>query len=156
MKKIVGLLLVFTLLFGLGCPQENMENQNVSDSSIAEDTTIDSMDKDDEINEDSVENNATMKNNTLMDDNVEDDEINDADLEEVSYVDISTEDYLGDGSLDNAIPTLDKDATYLVYCHVDSVAILGAQKLINAGFKNVYRLEGNYGGWVAAGYPIEQ
>ena len=64
--------------------------------------------------------------------------------------------YLGDGSLDEAIPTLDKDKTYLVYCHVDSVAIAGAQKLIDAGFENVYRLEGNYGAWVDAGYPVEK
>ena len=63
--------------------------------------------------------------------------------------------YLGDGSLDAAIPTLDKTKTYLVYCHVDSVAIAGAQKLIDAGFENVYRLEGNYGAWVDAGYPVE-
>lgn len=63
--------------------------------------------------------------------------------------------YLGDGSLDEAIPMLDKDATYLVYCHVDSVAIAGAQKLVDAGFTNVYRLEGNYSAWVEAGYPVE-
>ncbi|MFH1650858.1 MAG: rhodanese-like domain-containing protein [Chloroflexota bacterium] len=64
--------------------------------------------------------------------------------------------YLGDGSLDKAIPTLDKTKTYLVYCHVDSVAQQGAQKLVDAGFPNVYRLEGNYSGWVAAGYPVEK
>jgi len=63
--------------------------------------------------------------------------------------------YLGDGSLDKAIPNLDKNAEYLVYCHVDSVAISGAQKLIDAGVETVYRLEGNYGGWVAAGYDVE-
>ena len=63
---------------------------------------------------------------------------------------------LGDGSLDAAIPTLDENATYLVYCHVDSVAISGAQALVDAGFDNVYRLEGNYSAWVDAGYPIEQ
>ena len=63
---------------------------------------------------------------------------------------------LGDGSLEAAIPTLDEDATYLVYCHVDSVAISGAEALVDAGFENVYRLEGNYGAWVDAGYPIEQ
>lgn len=63
--------------------------------------------------------------------------------------------YLGDGSLDAAIPTLDMTKTYLVYCHVDSVAIAGAQKLIDAGFENVYRLEGNYSAWVDAGYPVE-
>ena len=64
--------------------------------------------------------------------------------------------YAGDGSLDEAIPTLDKNGKYLVYCHVDSVSILGAQKLVDAGFKNVYRLEGNYSAWVDAGYPIEK
>jgi phage shock protein E len=63
--------------------------------------------------------------------------------------------YLGDGSLDAALPSLDPNGEYLVYCHVDSVAIAGAQKLIDAGFKTVYRLEGNYGAWKAAGYPIE-
>ena len=63
--------------------------------------------------------------------------------------------YIGDGSLDDAIPMLDKDKTYLVYCHVDSVAIQGANKLIDAGFENVYRLEGNYSAWVEAGYPVE-
>jgi rhodanese-related sulfurtransferase len=64
--------------------------------------------------------------------------------------------YLGDGSLDKAIPTLDKNKMYLVYCHVDSVAIQGAQKLVDAGFKHVYRLEDNYSAWVDAGYPIEK
>ena len=64
--------------------------------------------------------------------------------------------YLGDGSLDDAIPMLDKEKTYLVYCHVDSVAIAGAQKLVDAGFENVYRLEGNYSAWVDAGYTVEQ
>jgi len=63
--------------------------------------------------------------------------------------------YVGDGSLDQAIPSLNKNQEYLVYCHVDSAAILGAQKLIGAGFGRVYRLEGNYSGWVEAGYPIE-
>jgi rhodanese-related sulfurtransferase len=63
--------------------------------------------------------------------------------------------YLGDGSLDTAIPMLDQSKTYLVYCHVDSVSIAGANKLIEAGFKNVYRLEGNYSAWVESGYLVE-
>ncbi|MBN2087410.1 S-layer homology domain-containing protein [Candidatus Peregrinibacteria bacterium] len=63
--------------------------------------------------------------------------------------------YVGDGSLDEAIPSLDPEATYLVYCHVDSASILGSEKLIEAGFKNVYRLEGNYSAWVDAGYKVE-
>lgn len=63
--------------------------------------------------------------------------------------------YVGDGSLDEAIPSLDPESTYLVYCHFESASRLGAQKLINAGFENVYRLEGNYAGWVDAGYGVE-
>jgi len=63
---------------------------------------------------------------------------------------------IGDGSLDRAITTLDKNRTYLVYCHADSVAIRGAQKLVDAGFTKVYRLVGNYTAWVDAGYPVEK
>jgi len=63
--------------------------------------------------------------------------------------------YVGDGSLDDAIQVLDKNGRYLVYCHFDSASILGAEKLVEAGFKNVYRMEGNYAGWVEAGYSVE-
>ena len=54
-----------------------------------------------------------------------------------------------------AIPVLDKEGEYLVYCHSDSASILGAQKLIDVGFKNVYRLKGNFSAWVDSGYQIE-
>lgn len=64
--------------------------------------------------------------------------------------------YLGDGSLDDAIPTLEKDATYLVYCHFESASRAGAQKLVDAGFTNVYRLDGDYSAWVAFGYDVEK
>ena len=64
--------------------------------------------------------------------------------------------YVGDGSLDRAIPTLDKSLPYLVYCHNNSASIAGATKLIEAGFGIVYRLEGNYAAWVEAGYSIEK
>ena len=62
---------------------------------------------------------------------------------------------VGDGSLDYAIPSLDPSLPYLVYCHADGPAIQGAQKLIDAGFTTVYRLLGNYSGWIAAGYDVE-
>jgi adenylyltransferase/sulfurtransferase len=58
--------------------------------------------------------------------------------------------------LDMAIPTLDNSKKYLVYCHGDAPSIAGAQKLVDAGFKMVYRLKGNYGAWVEAGYPVEK
>jgi len=62
---------------------------------------------------------------------------------------------VGDGSLDTAIPMLDSEGKYLVYCHGDAPSILGAQKLIDAGFETVYRLDGNYAAWVDAGYDVE-
>ncbi len=63
---------------------------------------------------------------------------------------------LDDGTLDEAIPNLDPNAMYLVYCHVFSASSSGAQKLIDAGFTNVYRLDGEYGAWIGKGYEIEQ
>ena len=63
---------------------------------------------------------------------------------------------ISDGSLDKAIPSLDKDKMYLVYCHGDRPSIAAATKLREAGFKHVYRLMGNYRGWVDAGYPVEK
>jgi len=60
-----------------------------------------------------------------------------------------------DGTLENKIPDLDPNATYLVYCHTDPPSTASAQALVSAGFENVYRLEGNYAAWKNAGYPIE-
>lgn len=63
---------------------------------------------------------------------------------------------ISDGTLDTAIPTLDKDKMYLVYCHGDQPAIAAATKLTEAGFQHVYRLKGNYQAWVDAGYAVEK
>ncbi len=60
-----------------------------------------------------------------------------------------------DGTLNETISTLDKNLTYLVYCHTDPPSTASAQALVNAGFPHIYRLEGNYRAWVDAGYPIE-
>lgn len=60
-----------------------------------------------------------------------------------------------DGTLNNTIPTLDKNLTYLVYCHTDPPSTASAQAMVNAGFEHIYRLEGNYKAWKDAGYPIE-
>lgn len=65
--------------------------------------------------------------------------------------------YVGGGELDAAINAgeLDPNAMYLVYCHFASASRLGAQKLIDAGFTNVYRIDGEFGAWRDAGYEIE-
>lgn len=61
----------------------------------------------------------------------------------------------GGTDLSDLIVDLDKTKSYLVYCHADSPAMAGAQLMEDAGFENVYRLEGNYGAWVDAGYAVE-
>ena len=63
---------------------------------------------------------------------------------------------VGDGSLDEGIPMLDRSKPYLIYCHMESASRSGAQKLVDAGFQHVYRMEGDYKAWVDAGYPIEK
>lgn len=60
-----------------------------------------------------------------------------------------------DGTLNSVIPTLDKNLTYLVYCHTDPPSTASAQAMVNAGFPTIYRLEGNYRAWNDAGYPTE-
>jgi rhodanese-related sulfurtransferase len=62
----------------------------------------------------------------------------------------------GGTNLSQLIEGRDKTKTYLVYCHSDSPAMAGAQLMEDAGFENVYRLEGNYGAWTNAGYDVEQ
>jgi len=61
----------------------------------------------------------------------------------------------GGTGLSELIAGLDKTKSYLVYCHSDSPAMAGAQLMEDAGFENVYRLEGNYGAWVDAGFDVE-
>ena len=60
-----------------------------------------------------------------------------------------------DNSLDNIIPSLDKNRGYLVYSRVEITSILGAQKMLKAGFSKIYRLQGNYNAWVQGNYPLE-
>lgn len=51
---------------------------------------------------------------------------------------------------------LDSSKPHLVYCYGDASAIQAAEILVNNGFSPVYRLLGNFQGWVAAGLPVEE
>lgn len=62
---------------------------------------------------------------------------------------------IGDGTLEEAIPNLDKNMPYLVYCHTDISSIAAAEMLLEAGFDPVYRLEGNFAAWVGGGYEMQ-
>jgi rhodanese-related sulfurtransferase len=61
----------------------------------------------------------------------------------------------GGTALSELIDGMDNTKTYLVYCHSDGPAMAGAQLMEDAGFENVYRLEGNYSAWVDAGFAVE-
>ena len=61
----------------------------------------------------------------------------------------------GGTELSELIENMDKGKSYLVYCHGNAPAMAGAQLMEDAGFRNVFRLEGNYGAWVDAGYEVE-
>jgi rhodanese-related sulfurtransferase len=58
-------------------------------------------------------------------------------------------------TLPAAIDNLDKSATYIVYSHWTGAPLSAAERLKEAGFKNVHALKGNFGAWVDAGYPVE-
>jgi len=52
-----------------------------------------------------------------------------------------------DGSFDSNISKLDKNNTYLIYCKSGGRSSKSTKKMIAAGFKNVYNLEGGYSEW---------
>lgn len=59
-------------------------------------------------------------------------------------------------NLKKRLNELEKNKSYLVYCHADGPIRSGAQILADNGFAKVYRLKGNYSAWTNAGYPVEK
>jgi len=144
MKKEIFLsVIVMLLVFAVGCSTEKAVDTDTSEGAMQEESF-------------SYVDVSVQEAKELIDTNPELIVIDVSPNYDKGHLPRAINYYVGDGSLDKAIPTLDKDKEYLVYCHVDSASILGAQKLVDAGFMNVYRLEGNYRAWVDAGYPIEQ
>ena len=60
--------------------------------------------------------------------------------------------FIGDGSLQSALRELDKSGRYLIYYHTNKASIKAAEMFTDAGFKKVYRLDGNFSSWVQEGY----
>lgn len=153
--SFMGVFLVASIvLVGCTLSEKKDTDDNEAEEQIEDDST-DDMDDDEDI-----ENTGSYEDITPVDAQKLIDENNDLLIVDVSpkygegHLLNSVNYYVGDGSLDEVVSELDKDRTYLVYCHVDSASILGAEKLVEAGMKNVYRLEGNYSAWTEAGYPI--
>lgn len=60
-----------------------------------------------------------------------------------------------DPSFDASIQSLDKNATYAVYCHSGRRSSLATEAMAQAGFTNVYNLSGGFSDLQAAGASVE-
>ncbi|WNY22747.1 Sulfurtransferase [Methanimicrococcus hongohii] len=57
---------------------------------------------------------------------------------------------------DQKLNALDKDKTLVLYCHAGNRSATAAQKAVDAGFKDVYMIEGGITGWKSHGLPVEK
>lgn len=57
-------------------------------------------------------------------------------------------------TFDGDIKSLDKDATYAVYCQSGRRSVNAIKKLQDAGFKNLFNLENGILDWQGAGLPL--
>ena len=55
----------------------------------------------------------------------------------------------------DAISSLDRSATYFVYCRSGNRSASATKSMIDIGFTSVYELDGGILAWSAAGNPIE-
>ena len=58
------------------------------------------------------------------------------------------------GNFENEISSLDKNATYAVYCRSGNRSGQAVKVMHDAGFHNVYNLNGGVIDWVNAGLPL--
>lgn len=58
------------------------------------------------------------------------------------------------GNFENEISTLDKNATYAVYCRSGNRSGQAVKVMHDAGFHNVYNLDGGVIDWANAGLPL--
>jgi rhodanese-related sulfurtransferase len=63
---------------------------------------------------------------------------------------------LCEGSFTDAISSLDKSKTYLVYCGSNHRSPTATQTMIDQGFTTVYNMLGGLGQWKTEGRPVVQ
>jgi rhodanese-related sulfurtransferase len=54
-----------------------------------------------------------------------------------------------------ALATMDKNATYLVYCTAGVLSVSACRQMAGEGFKNLYNLQGGIRAWKDSGKPVE-
>jgi rhodanese-related sulfurtransferase len=57
-----------------------------------------------------------------------------------------------EGQVEGRLP---RDATVVLYCAAGNRSALAAKSLVEMGFDKVENLEGGFGAWSRAGYPLE-
>ena len=57
-------------------------------------------------------------------------------------------------TFDGDIKSLDKEATYAIYCHSGRRSVIAVNKLKDAGFKNLFNLTNGIQDWQGAGLPL--
>jgi rhodanese-related sulfurtransferase len=58
------------------------------------------------------------------------------------------------GNFENEIASLDKDKTYAVYCRSGNRSGQAVKVMSDAGFTNIYNLNGGVIDWAGAGLPL--
>ena len=67
-----------------------------------------------------------------------------------SDIDIRSPDF------DQKLSALDKNKIVVFYCHAGNRSATASQKADNAGFKDVYMIEGGISAWKSHGLPVEK
>jgi PPM family protein phosphatase len=152
----VCLILVLTVMYLLIKPVIKLDKQNeLAESAIVSDLDNKSGEIVEEVDaEEFIDLNAEDAKEKI--DNTPGIIIIDVSQEYSEYIPGAVNYPIGDSSLNDAIPGFDPNWVFLVYGRSDEESERGAQKLVDAGFKDVYRLEGNFKAWKDAGYQFER
>ncbi len=67
-----------------------------------------------------------------------------------SDIDIRSPDF------DQKLDALDKNKIIVFYCHAGNRSATASQKADNAGFKDVYMIEGGISAWKSHGLPVQK
>lgn len=132
MKKINTIVAVIMLVITVSCQTKKTENK-----SINENITVQAFEE-------------KLKTDVQLIDVRTPDEFASGHLSKAHNIDVTSENW------DSEITKLDKSKPILVYCKSGNRSATAAEKLVVAGFKTVYNLEGGIMKWQVEGKSVEQ